>query len=775
MKTAKKSSTKKSDLLHCSKPKLLIVESPAKCSKIESYLGAGYKAIASFGHIQELNGLKAIDIQNNYKPNFNPVPTKSQQIQKIRTAIANCSEVLLATDDDREGEAIAWHLCMLFQLPVETTKRIIFHEITKDALTIAVQNPILVNLNIVYAQQARQVLDLLVGYRISPLLWKHIARNSKDGLSAGRCQTPALRIIYDNQKDINESPGKKSYNVTGYFTNQNLPYVLNTNYENESKMEAFLEESVNFEHKISCSKPKELNKNPPIPFSTSGLQQKASNELHVSPKETMSICQKLYESGLITYMRTDSLHYAPEFIEKVHTYINETYDESYILKQENKKMKKKKKEGAQEAHESIRPTDINKETIPDSFTPKEKKMYLLIWSNTLESCMAPAIFYSITSSITAPLKSLYKYSEELVKFKGWKIVKGINEDNNYYNYLLQLKEKNISYNKITGKVTLKELKTHYTEAKLVQLLEEKGIGRPSTFSSLIEKIQERQYVKKQNVKGKKIKCIDYELQEEEMSVKEELREFGNEKNKLVIQPIGTLVLDFCLKYFEQIFEYDYTKNMESDLDIIANGEKQYYDVCKSCDESLEYCMKDLKTEVKNIIPIDDTHVFMVGKYGPVIKHETSEGTKFYPVKEDIDIEKLKKGKINIDEIIEKKENRILGSYKNEELMLKTGKFGLYVTWGNEKKTLSGINIEKHLLTEENVIEFIEKGSQSNSNILREINDYISIRKGKFGNYIFYKKTDMNKPQFLKLNKCPHEYLDCSKEALLTWISDTYNV
>ena len=774
MKSVKKSQPKKPII----DPILLIVESPAKCNKIESYLGAGYKAIASYGHIQELNGLKSVDIQNGYKPSYNHIMMKEKQIKKIREAINKSSEVLIATDDDREGEGIGWHICQVFNLPVQTTKRIIFHEVTKEALTNAVNNPILVNMNVVFAQQGRQVLDLLVGYKISPLLWKHIARNSKVGLSAGRCQTPALRLIYDNQKEIDESPGKKVYNITGNFTKNNLTYALNKTFENSEKdVEKFLEESVNFQHKISCSETKDVTKNPPIPFSTSGLQQKSSNELHITPKETMSICQKLYESGLITYMRTDSLHYAPEFIEKINKTIKEKYGEDFILKQENKKLKKKKKDNAQEAHESIRPTNIEKEKIDETFTAKEKKMYQLIWTNTMESCMSPAIFKSITSQITAPQNANYKYSSEKCKFLGWKIVKG-SEDGEFYEFILKLKKNSIvEYNKIFGKLTMKDIKSHYNEAKLVQLLEQNGIGRPSTFSSLVEKIQEREYVKKQNVKGKKITCIDFELEKNQITEKKEEKEFGNEKNKLVIQPVGTLVLDFCIKHFDDIFNYDYTKNMENDLDKIANGEKTYLNLCTECDKNLTHCMKDLKSDVKNIIEIDENHIFMIGKYGPVIKYEKDGETEFYPVKPDIDIEKIKSKELSLQEIKDEKgKTNILGKYENEDLILKKGKFGLYVTWGDNKKSLQGINIPFDEVDYEKVVKFINlPKNESNQNILRVINDNLTIRKGKFGNYIFYKTPQMKKPQFLKLNKCPHDYLNCDLNVLNEWIVETHSI
>ena len=256
---------------------LLIVESPAKCKKIESYLGEGYKCVASFGHLRELKGLESININSNFKPTFIQSESKNKQIGVLRKMISEAKEVLLASDDDREGEAIAWHICDLFKLPLKTTKRIIFHEITESAVKKAVANPILVNMNTVNAQLARQILDLLVGYKLSPILWKNISKYTKTGLSAGRCQTPALRIIYENQKEIENSPGTKVYNTTGYFTSKNIPFVLEYNHENEETIELFLEESLNHDHIYHCGELRNTTKQQPKPFTTSGLQQMASN------------------------------------------------------------------------------------------------------------------------------------------------------------------------------------------------------------------------------------------------------------------------------------------------------------------------------------------------------------------------------------------------------------------------------------------------------------------------------------------------------------------
>lgn len=771
---------------------VVIVESPAKCKKIEGYLGPNYKCIASFGHIQELNGIKSIEIDNNFKPNFNLLESKIQQINKIKTLLKNSKEVLIASDDDREGEAIGWHICQVFKLPL-TTKRIIFHEITKPALERAVSNPTTLNMNIIHAQQARQVLDLLVGYKISPILWKNISRNSKDGLSAGRCQTPALRLVYDNQKDIDDSPGKKVYNTTGYFTKMNLGFSLNHNFEiisfnstTNNTMEQFLEESVSFDHIYTCSKPKQTTKNPPTPFTTSSLQQKASSELNISPKDTMSICQKLYEAGFITYMRTDSTTFCLEFIEKASSFIKDKYGDTYLhtdvnrlseRKVEKPKKKSKKKEekenNTQEAHEAIRPTDVTMEKIDDSFSSKEKRMYNLIWSVTVESCMSPALYNSISAKITAPMEKEYKYNSELVNFPGWKMVRGYEKENPEYQFLQTLKNKAIvNYNKITAKVSVKDLKSHYTEAKLIQLLEEKGIGRPSTFSTILEKIQERGYVKKDNIKGKKIKCVDYELVDDELAEMEDEREFGNEKNKLVVQPLGILVLEFLLKHYEKLFNYEYTKNMETDLDTIAKGDKIWHNLCRECLTDIDECSKDLDGGGdKQIINIDDNHVYMIGKYGPVIKKGDKDNATFLNVKKDIDLEKLKKGEYTLDEIVETKSgNKVIGKYKGNEVILKKGKFGNYITWGENKKSLNNIEKDVDELTMEDITKYIENTSAVNPSMIREINENTSIRKGKFGNYIFYKTHNMSKPKFIKLNKFKGDYNNCPIKELEDYVS-----
>jgi DNA topoisomerase-1 len=435
---------------------LVIVESPAKCKKIEEYLGPGYKCVASYGHLRTLSSLQNIDIEDNFNPTYTIIdePIKKKQIEFLRKEIKNADEVLLSSDCDREGEMISFSLIELFKLPLNT-KRITFNEITQVALQNAIRNPRTIDMNLVNAQKARQILDVLVGFKISPILWKLIKKSKDNALSAGRCQTPALKLVYENQKEIDESIERKVYNVTGYFTNSNLPFDLNKEIENENDMIEFLDKSASFSNIYTCSQPVKTLKPPPDPFTTSRLQQVASNELHYSPKETMRICQLLYEGGYITYMRTDSKVYSEDFLLNVSEYITNTYKAEYIntnllnieKKEQAKKSGKKKEnnnEFTQEAHEAIRPTDISLKDLPDTLDSKEKKMYKLIWNNTLESCMAAASFYSVTANISAPENLKYSYTTELIDFPGWKIVQTkFSRENKEYQYLQSIKKESL--------------------------------------------------------------------------------------------------------------------------------------------------------------------------------------------------------------------------------------------------------------------------------------------------------------------------------------------
>ena len=795
---------------------LVIVESPAKCKKIEEYLGPGYKCLASYGHLRTISSLKNIDIDNRFTPTYTVIDEtlKKKQIEVLRKAIKSANEVIISSDADREGEMIGFSIIELFNLPLNT-KRITFNEITESAIQNAIKNPITINMDIVHAQQARQILDILVGFKVSPMLWKFICspKGKEHSLSAGRCQTPALRLIYDNDIDIKACKERKVYNVIGYFTNSNLAFNLTPEgkYESEDEMTDFLDGSADFSHVYTCSTPVKVYKMAPQPFTTSRLQQVASNELHYSPKETMRICQLLYEGGFITYMRTDSKTYSGDFLEKVKDYIVTTYaeGEKYIseniesmisgsAKEPEKKKKVKKTDKPttqvkdslrQEAHEAIRPTNISLCELPqemdNTFGSKERRMYKLIWENTLESCMTSASFHSVTASISAFQDTKFVFTSELIHFPGWKIVtKQFSIENKEYHYLQTIKQNSIiPYKKICSRVAIKGSKLHYTEARLVQLLEEKGIGRPSTFSSLVDKIQERGYVKKEDIKGKELICKDYELENDEISEIEVKREFRNEKGKLVLQPLGRIVIEFLEKNFNDLFNYDYTSVMEESLDKIANGEQLWHELCDKCNKEIDTLVDVLKDEKKLEIKIDDNNSYIIGKYGPVIKCieevDGKEEVRFKPIKKDIDVQLLEEGTYNAQDIIDtniKKSQYILGQHNGKDVILKKGKFGLYISWGENSKNLKEFgNRPIENITFDEVRKYLEEGS----NMVREISSALSIRKGPKGDYLFYKNSKMKKPEFKDiksfLTETKEDYKICNGTILKSWIKEKYNI
>jgi len=804
---------------------LVIVESPAKCKKIEEYLGPGYKCLATYGHLRELSSIKNIDIENNYNPKYTIIDNaiKKKQIEILKKAIKNADEVVLGLDGDREGEKISFCVTQLFNLPLNT-KRIIFHEITETAIQNAIKNPRTIDMDLVHAQQARQILDILVGFKISPILWNCVSKRKENALSAGRCQTPALRLIYDNEQEIKGAQERKVYNTIGYFTNANIAFDLSKQYETEDEITDFLDGSADFSHIYTCSQPVKVLKKAPEPFTTSRLQQVASNDLHYSPKETMRVCQILYEAGYITYMRTDSKTYSGEFIETVKSYITRTYAEGEKYISENidnmisgtvkkevlneSKKKKTKKDTAkptkdslrqdndslrqdndslrQEAHEAIRPTNISLFELPETMDSKERRMYKLIWTNTLESCMISALFHSVTASISAFQNTKFTYTSELIDFPGWKIVaKKYSTENKEYHYLQQIKQNtSIQYKKICAKVTIKGSKQHYTEARLVQLLEERGIGRPSTFSSLVDKIQERGYVKKQDIKGKEVVCKDFELENNEIFEIETKREFGNENSKLVIQQLGIIVMEFLDKHFKDLFNYDYTRMMEEELDKISKGELIWHEVCSGCNQQIDTLINALDIETKLEHKIDDNNTFIVGKYGPVIKCvekiDGKEEIKFKSVKKDVDIKLLEKGEYSLEDVVEtnkiEKSHYILGQYEGKDVILKKGKFGLYISWGENSKTLKELGNRP---IENITFDEVEKYLQEGSNVIREINSNISIRRGPKGDYLFYKTAKLKKPQFFDIkcfiNEMQEDYKICDITILKSWILDKYKI
>lgn len=507
-------------------------------------------------------------------------------------------------------------------------------------------------------------------------------------------------------------------------------------------------------------------------------------------------------------MRTDSKVYSKEFIDNVKEYIINNYNDGYRYinkkldnllfndkninedtspKKRGRKPKadKEKETKTQDAHEAIRPTDISLKELPEEMDSKQKRMYKLIWTNTLESCMSEAIYWSITASISASNDGRFLRTSELNDFPGWKIVSKKDVDiNNDYQYLLTMKKHSIlNYKKIVANVTVKNIKAHFTEAKLVQLLEEHGIGRPSTFSSLVDKIQERGYVKKCDVAGKEILCKDYELEDDQIFEMENKRVFGNEKNKLVIQPLGIIVSEFLEKHFGNILNYDYTKNMENELDKISKGNKIWYELCRDCNCELDNLINTINEESRVEIEIDENNHLIFGKYGPVIKciernDEGKENITFKSVKKDVDIQNISKYKL--EEIVDdKKKNPSeynLGKYENEDVILKRGKFGLYISWGEKTKNLKELgNRPMESITYEDIEPFLKSGN----GIVREIPPNITIRNGKKGDYVFYKTNKMKKPQFYDIygfiKDTKEDYKVCDLNILKFWLKDKHGI
>jgi len=721
-KKYKKTTEGKKESAHLSSAKyLIIVESPSKCSKIESYLGTDYCCIASKGHIRCVDGIKSIDTKKTYEATFSIIDEKKQHVEEMKRIISKFSKenIILASDDDREGEAIAWHICQVFDLPVETTKRIIFHEVTKPALIKSVENATIINMNLVQSQQARQVLDIIVGYRISPFLWKYLYNNKSNSLSAGRCQTPALRLVYDNEKEKSEGIETR-YKTTGLFFQKQLSFELNHEFDKEEQVLDFLEKSKNYKHKLSINSPKESNKTAPKPFHTSRLLQVANNILHISPKETMNLCQILYQSGYITYMRTESSEYSKPFLEQAEKYIIEEYKETKYLGD----YKKLENKDATNPHEAIRVTNLHTRSINENSDTRLGSMYRLIWKNTLESCMSDAKYNIIKCIINAPLEKHYEHNIEIPLFLGWKIVSSktdttSNEQNDgsgLHMYLKTISAANdeVKYQNINSTVVLRNKHQHYTEASLINKLEDLGIGRPSTFATIVDTIQDRGYVKKTDLEGTKKTCNEYLLTNKLIEKTTKEKNFGNEKNKLVIQPTGILTVEFLIQNFEKLFSYEYTKNMESELDLISTGkETKWSNVCINCDKEIKELSNTIKTISKKTYPIEPNYELVFQPYGSSIKHIKDNGEVEYLVtKKDIKInlEKLSEGSYSLEDLVECK-NNCLGKYENEDMFLKNGKFGPYVEWGNKRESIKEIKKPLSEITLEDIKTYLTEDKQ----------------------------------------------------------------
>jgi len=751
---------------------LVIVESPSKCSKIENYLGPQYACIASVGHLRYIPGLKSINIKQNYNVTYEFIEKKKQHIYDMKNLIQNFNtdNIFIATDDDREGEAIGWHICEIFNLNINTTKRIIFREITKTAITNAVQNPKTINMNIVKSAIARQVLDLIVGYRISPLLWKHIYNNKDNPLSAGRCQTPTLKIIYENS--LIDRKNEYDHKINGIFTSKKLIFTLNKHIETKDKIESFLDLSRKHEHILSQGKDSKSILNPPKPFNTSKLLQHCSNAMSTSPNIIMKLCQELYQAGCITYMRTDSTKYASEFISHCRNYIVEKYEDAY-LGNTNMIINTNKND----PHEAIRVTNIKKEFLDINVKDKRAKtLYKIIWKNTIQSCMSVYKSHIYKYLITAPNDLYYEYKNEIPTFLGWKILDDKVDAVNLSTYFKTLLNKPIQYNEIYNEICMNKSVHYYTESSLIHKLETLGIGRPSTFSTIVNTNIERKYIDKTDIPGTNVEYNKYLLKKDIINVNVETKQLGGEKNKLKITNLGVLCLEFLDKMFENIFSYDYTSNMETLLDNISNGsEEQWHNICDECYKEISTQLKTGNKVEKLEYPLNKGYIFLFEKYGPVLKKIDEDNKVTYVnVRKDIDIDigKLINNEYDVDDLMFNNNN--IGTYNDNPIYINQGPYGYYLECGNIKKTLKNYKGDINNIKQDDAIKILSEEA-NNSNILLELTSNLSIRKGKYGAYAFYKTPSMKKPDFLNIKKMSKGFSTASKNEIIDWICDKYNL
>jgi len=855
-------------------PFLIIVESPSKCKKIEKYLGFQYKCIASNGHIRRMTEIKRKKSGVLYEPIFGVLPEKKAHVEKMRHIIAVFEQenIFIATDDDREGEAIGWHICQTFGLEIERVKRIVFNEITEFAIKAAVKSPMKIRMPIVLAQQTRQILDQMVGFEISPLLTRKMA--STEALSAGRCQTPALRFVYDkffsgsNDCKNSEISLEKKYHVSGFFFSSStaalgpgygtgpvavavslpLEATLSRTDFSETEMKCFLEASLDFKHEMKLGEGKEKRTKAPIPFHTSALLQTANSLLHLSPKKTMEYCQILYQHGFITYMRTESTKYADVFLQQIEKYVQE--------KKWLGDWEPLRNHAGMSAHEAIRITNIH-QTVVDMSSILDSKidqrriaaLYDLIWKRSLESCMSDYIYKEIEVRFSAPTidtkESEYLYSLEIPLFAGWKRYSFINkkeesEKGMDFEMVMdkdfirdkdkdkEFQEKQLQMNaiytflryavspvkciKIQAKqVWYKESNRYYTESTLIHTLEKHGIGRPSTYAFMVDTIQERKYVKIMDIEGETKTCMNYVLDfaTKKIEMISEEKVFGQEKNKLVLQPLGKEVLENLIPTFDTFFSYDYTREMETKLDMISSSSLsdktsiQWYDICKEVDLELKKKSKEWKTELQQIYKIDNDYELIFScKHGVLIRNKVSSEYQYQKVRKmEIDIEKLKRKEYTLEDLLEIP-REVLGIYQEKEIRLKNGKFGLYFIWGEEKprKIPSSLSLKKDPweIKLEDIISCISgevdvdmdisrktKSPSLNKTDLRILSDTLSIKKGKYGAYIYHKPaldsiskvkspTPSSSP-FYNLKLFPGDYMSCDKKELLDWIHDTYGI
>lgn len=742
---------------------LVIVESPAKAKTIEKFLGKDYKVMSSYGHIRDLKTKEfSIDIEHDYAPQYVIPADKKKLVSELKSEAKSAEQVWLASDEDREGEAISWHLYEVLGLKPENTKRIVFHEITKNAILHAIETPRDININLVNAQQARRVLDRIVGFELSPILWRKV----KPALSAGRVQSVAVRLIVEREREINEFVSEAAFRVIANFILPDgttvLKAELNRRLKDKKEVEAFLESCKNASFTIDDITTKPVKKSPAPPFTTSTLQQEAARKLGYSVLQTMMIAQRLYESGLITYMRTDSVNLSDLALGTAKEAIFETYGEKYYkFRQYHTKSK-----GAQEAHEAIRPTYIS--NVEAGSSSQEKKLYELIRKRTIACQMADAELERTTISVgISGQTERFVAVGEVISFEGFlQVYMESNDDDTekeQENGLLppvKLHE-TLSLKDIVATERFTQRPPRYTEASLVRRLEELGIGRPSTYAPTIQTIQNREYVVKGDKEGVERAYTVVSLSKGKIEEAEKTETVGADRNKLMPTDIGTVVNDFLMEYFPDVLDYNFTASVEKEFDSVAEGElvwtkaiDKFYKIFHPIVEATAAVKTEHKVGERElgIDPKSGNPVFVkIGRYGPVVQIGAAHADDKEAPKPQF--ASLMKGQsidtITLEEALKLFDlPRTVGEYEGKVMVAAVGRFGPFIRHDGKF-----VSIPKDLnpltITAEEAIALIEgKRVKDEQRFIKKFEEdpEMEILKGRFGPYISYQKANYRIPK-----------------------------
>lgn len=730
---------------------LVIVESPAKAKTIEKFLGKDYKVASSFGHIADLPSKElGVDVSGDFSPKYRVSKDKKALVNDLKSMASKAEMVWLASDEDREGEAIAWHLSESLELPENKTKRIVFHEITKSAILKAIDNPRGIDYNLVNAQQARRVLDRLVGYELSPVLWKKV----KGGLSAGRVQSVAVRLIVDREREIEAFNPVASYRVDAEFLTSDgskFKAKLAKNLESQQQAIEFLEANKQARYLISELNKKPAKKSPAPPFTTSTLQQEAARKLYFSVSRTMTVAQRLYESGLITYMRTDSVNLSQEAQQAAQDAITKNYGAQYSKPRQFKG----KSKGAQEAHEAIRPTDLSRAQIEGD--RDQMRLYELIWKRTIASQMSEAKLertqVKIDIKANTPVEHAFIANGEILTFDGFLKVylEGTDFDEEEQEGMLPplTQGEALDCEQITATERFTRPPYRFTEASLVKQLEELGIGRPSTYAPTISTVIQRKYVEKGTVEGQPRTYQWMKLQQNEITQKSLSEQVGSDKGKLVPTDIGIIVTDFLVAHFPDIVDLNFTAKVEADFDDIAEGKEQWREMLKAFygkfHPNVEQVNENAERESGERILGNDpstgkTVLVRLGKFGPIaqIGDADDPDKKFASLRPDQQLHL-----IDFEQAMDLfKLPKALGQFEQQEVEVANGRYGPYVRWGKQfislPATLDPLDVDMAVATE-----LIEAKKQADAPIYVYENLPVQKGKGRFGPFIKWNEMFIN--------------------------------